>query len=96
MTEVNVSTDSQGPSIPIRIYSRWADELSLPELKARQTELLDAVIRVVAAYGGKEIQIDDIKDNPATREKMVMLRAEGAVDFSALDADLKRELKSRE
>lgn len=68
--------------------------LSLPERKALETELLDALIRLAEAHGAREIEIGDIIRVEDGGGKLVTLTSEGGLDLEALGESLRKAIEA--
>ena len=71
--------------IPIAYGIDWSNsELTLPERKAVETNLLDAVIGLAKAFGASNVEVKEILDDPERRTKVVTLVGEGTLDSEAM------------
>ena len=78
-------------TFPINYGIDWSkSKLTLPERKAAETELLDAVIELAKAFGASNVEVTEIHEAPGHRAKAVTLVGEGNLDWEALSQALRK------
>ena len=78
-------------TFPIAYGIDWSQStLTLPERKAAETDLLEAVIGLAKAFGASNVEVKEIHDVPERRAKVVTLVGEGNLDSEALSHSLRK------
>lgn len=83
--------DHSKQTFPIAYEIYWSgSKLTLPERKAAETQLLDAVFELAKAFGASEVEVEEIDEAPGHRGKSVTLVAEGNLDSESLSRTLRK------
>lgn len=83
--------DHSGKTFPIAYGIDWSkSKLTLPERKAAETQLLDAVIELAKAFGASDVEVREIDEAPGHRGKSVTLVGEGNLDSEGLSRTLRK------
>lgn len=69
----------------------WSNSaLTLPERKADEARLLDAMIDLAKAFGASDVEVKEIDEDPGHRGKSVTLVGEGNLDSEGLSRTLRK------
>lgn len=90
-----VKTEHQ---IPIRYGVSWKNSSApIPDRKAAETDLLNAVISLAEAFGGTNVEVKDVQDAPDKTGKVVTIASDGNLDLQGLESSLRAAVdKARE
>jgi hypothetical protein len=85
-------------TITIQKYHQWScppgEEPALPERKAIETDLFEALLNLGEAFGGGDIEVKEVEENGSS--KRVVLEGNGeSFDSAALAKHLSDALKDR-
>ncbi len=82
--------DHSRQTFPMAYGIDWSkSELTLPERKAAETQLLDALIELARAFGASDVEVTEIHEAPGHRSKSVTLVGEGNLDSEGLSRTLR-------
>ena len=69
----------------IQIGFCWTDsKITLPQRKAAEAEVIEALEKLNAAFGGREFEVVDINVSARRDARVVTIQTEGAIDSETL------------